>query len=65
VENRPACAAAGVVSATTAVRAIARKGMNPYLLPRLPDGEQVTDIEFEAELSGFADSVRRLKRRRG
>jgi peptidoglycan/xylan/chitin deacetylase (PgdA/CDA1 family) len=51
-------AAAGVVSATTTAQGIARKGMNPYLLPRLLDGEQVTDIEFEAELSGFADFLR-------
>jgi peptidoglycan/xylan/chitin deacetylase (PgdA/CDA1 family) len=50
----------GVVSATTTERGIARKGMNPYLLPRLLDGEQVTDIEFEAELSGFVDFMRRL-----
>jgi peptidoglycan/xylan/chitin deacetylase (PgdA/CDA1 family) len=57
-----ALAASGVVSATTTEQRIARKGMNPYLLPRLLDGEQVTDIEFEAELSGFADFVRGLRR---
>jgi peptidoglycan/xylan/chitin deacetylase (PgdA/CDA1 family) len=60
-----ALAATGVVSATTTEQRIARKGMNPYLLPRLLDGEQVTDIEFEAELSGFADFVRGLKHRGG
>nr|WP_294505457.1 polysaccharide deacetylase family protein [uncultured Rhodopila sp.] len=54
-------ASAGVISATTTAQGIARKGMNPYLLPRLLDGEQVSDIEFEAELSGFADFVRGLK----
>ena len=59
-EAGEALAAAGVVSATTTVQRIARKGMNPYLLPRLLDGEQVTDIEFEAELSGFADFLRGL-----
>lgn len=61
-EAGEALASVGVVSATTTVQGIARAGMNPYLLPRLLDGEQVTDIEFEAELSGFADFVRRLRR---
>ncbi len=58
IEAGNALASVGVVSATTTVQRIARKGMNPYLLPRLLDGEQVTDLEFEAELCGFADILR-------
>lgn len=51
----------GVQSATTTEQGIAWPGTNPYLLPRLLDGEQVTDLEFEAELSGFADLLRGVK----
>jgi peptidoglycan/xylan/chitin deacetylase (PgdA/CDA1 family) len=52
----------GVRSATTTEQGIAWRGMNPWLLPRLLDGEQMTQLEFEAELSGFADILRRLRR---
>jgi peptidoglycan/xylan/chitin deacetylase (PgdA/CDA1 family) len=58
-------AGTGVISATTTRQGIAWKGMDPYLLPRLLDGEQVTDVEFEAELSGFADFLRQIGRRGG
>ncbi len=60
-EAGDALARAGVVSATTTQQGIAWPGMNPYLLPRLLDGEQVTEVEFEAELSGFADILRGLR----
>lgn len=52
-----------VVSATTTEQGIAWPGTNPWLLPRLLDGEQVTALEFEAELSGFADLLRAARRR--
>jgi peptidoglycan/xylan/chitin deacetylase (PgdA/CDA1 family) len=51
----------GMRSATTTRQGIAWPGSNPYLLPRLLDGEQLTDIEFEAELSGFADLLRGVR----
>lgn len=57
-------ASLGVRSATTT-----RQGLAPgdptrrYQLPRLLDGENVTEIEFEAELSGFMHLARRLLRR--
>ncbi len=59
-----ALATNGVISATTTVQGIAWRGMNPYLLPRLQDGEQVSEVEFEAELSGFADWLRWFRPRR-
>lgn len=50
-------------SATTTEQGLAWPGMNPWLLPRLLDGEQVTSVEFEAELSGFADLLRAARQR--
>jgi hypothetical protein len=52
-----------IVSATTT-----RRGLNfastPSLgLLRLLDGEELTQLEFEAELSGFADLARRSVQR--
>lgn len=52
----------GLASATTTEQGIAYCGMDMMLLPRLLDGEQLSDIEFEAELSGFADMTRSLRR---
>lgn len=52
----------GVVSATTTVQGIARPGMDPMFLPRIQDGEQVTEIEFEAELCGLMDLIRTFRR---
>jgi len=42
-----------IASATTLVERPARPGQDPRLLPRFVDGEQLTDVEFEAMLSGF------------
>lgn len=52
----------GVETATTCDQALAAPGANLHYLPRLLDGEQVDEVEFEAELSGFADFVRRAGR---
>lgn len=51
----------GVVSATTC-----RPGLNYHTtrlleLGRFLDGENISDIEFEAELSGFSELLRKLK----
>jgi peptidoglycan/xylan/chitin deacetylase (PgdA/CDA1 family) len=51
-----------VRSATTTEQGIAWRGMNPWLLPRLLDGEQMTTLGFESELSGFSDILRGLRR---
>ena len=52
----------GLASSTTTEQRIARPGMPRQLLPRILDGEQLSPIEFEAELSGFADLMRGLRR---
>ncbi len=58
----PAAAAAlaglGLTSSTTTQQGLAWPGMPMHLLPRLLDGENLSEIEFEAELSGFGDMLR-------
>ncbi len=58
----PAAAAAlaglGLRSSTTTKQGLAWPGMPMHLLPRLLDGENMSDIEFEAELAGFGDWLR-------
>lgn len=49
-----------VESATTTEIGLADKNTHKYAIPRILDGEQISDIEFEAELSGFNDMVRRI-----
>lgn len=53
----------GVASATTLVTGLAFPGANIHLLPRVTDGEQLTDLMFEAELSGFSHLVRSARQR--
>lgn len=52
---------AGIVTATTCQDGLAEPGRAEgyHYLPRYLDGENVTALEFEAELSGFAALVRR------
>jgi len=59
-QDWPALEAGGVVSATTTEAGLARPLSPPYALPRLLDGQDVSDLEFEAELSGFGEIRRRL-----
>lgn len=54
---------AGILSATTCDAGLNPPGTEPLALRRILDGECVSDIEFEAEMSGFADLVRRALRR--
>ncbi len=54
----PVLAAAGVESATTCEGGLNGPGVHPYALRRFFDGEHVTALEFEAELSGAADLLR-------
>jgi peptidoglycan/xylan/chitin deacetylase (PgdA/CDA1 family) len=53
-----AIAAAGVTSATTLEPRAARADDHPLFLPRLMDGEHLTNAEFEAELCGVAELLR-------
>lgn len=48
----------GVVSATTCRAGLASRETNPLLLPRILDSEDLSAIEFEAEMSGFKDLAR-------
>lgn len=49
-----------VASATTTTMGIVSREDPSYALPRIMDGEDVTDIEFEAEISGFMSILRGL-----
>ncbi len=54
---------AGIASATTCEVGLNRRGDHPYALRRFMDGSSVSQIEFEAELAGFAELVRRARNR--
>jgi peptidoglycan/xylan/chitin deacetylase (PgdA/CDA1 family) len=54
----PVLAAAGVETATTCEGGLNGPGVHRYALRRFFDGEHVTALEFEAELSGFAELLR-------
>lgn len=62
---QPVLEAAGVQSATTVRRALARSDDDPHFLPRLLDSERDSEIEFEAELAGVLDLLRALAGRLG
>lgn len=59
-------AAMGVRSATTCSPGLvpADAAGTMYQLPRFLDGESVTELEFEAEMSGFTGVLRSMARRR-
>ncbi|HEY9547911.1 MAG TPA: polysaccharide deacetylase family protein [Kiloniellaceae bacterium] len=49
----------GIASATTTKAGFTRAGDSPYELRRFLDSEQVSPLEFEAEMSGFFELIRR------
>jgi hypothetical protein len=51
-------AAGGVVSATTCESGLAHAGSNILALPRILDDNRVSQVEFEAELTGFSELCR-------
>ena len=51
----------GVKSATTCAPGLARRTSNPLALPRIYDDTRVSQIEFEAEVSGFVEVMRRVR----
>jgi peptidoglycan/xylan/chitin deacetylase (PgdA/CDA1 family) len=51
----------GIASATTLQPGAARVGDDPLMLPRLVDGEHLSDLEFEAELCGVGDYLRQVR----
>ncbi len=58
-QHWPALKARGIRTATTCVGGLNRKGTPPLALRRILDAQNLTDLEFEAELSGFKDLLRR------
>ncbi len=52
----------GVKSATTCEAGLNNPGVNPFLLRRFLDADTVSDIEFEAEVTGFLPWLRCLRR---
>lgn len=50
----------GMATATTTEPGLANKKSHMYALPRVLDGQEVSDLEFEAEISGFCEVKRRL-----
>lgn len=48
----------GVSTGTTLESGIAQSGSNEFFLPRILDGDHLSAIEFEAQISGLADLVR-------
>lgn len=59
--HRPVLESAGIESAATCHAGLARKDTNLLALPRILDDNRVSQIEFEAEVSGFTDLLRRLR----
>lgn len=60
-EHWPWLEAAGVVSATTCDVGLNDSTSPRYALGRFLDGENISEIEFRAEISGFAETIRRLR----
>jgi len=57
-----ACLSAkGIRSATTTEVGFARSTSHRFALPRLLDSERITPLEFEAEMSGFLELLRRMR----
>ena len=52
----------GLQRATTTGVRFCHPDTHPYALPRTLDGENVPQVEFEAEMAGALELVRRLRR---
>jgi peptidoglycan/xylan/chitin deacetylase (PgdA/CDA1 family) len=59
--HHPVLAANGVRSATTCISGLTHRGDHLLALPRILDDGRVSQIEFEAEMSGFIELVRRRR----
>jgi len=56
----PSLKAKGIASATTTESGLVNSRSHIYALPRILDGEQISELEFEAELSGVGEVKRWL-----
>ena len=54
---------AGIKSAVTCKPGLNHKDTNKYELRRFLDGENISQIEFEAEITGFSDLIRTLRKK--
>ncbi|MBA6412700.1 polysaccharide deacetylase family protein [Parahaliea sp. F7430] len=59
-EDWPVLKELGIESATTTDSGLARESSNIYCLPRILDGENLSNLELEAEMSGFLELVRQV-----
>lgn len=57
----PALSEAGIASATTTDIGLVDSQSADYALPRILDGQKVSELEFEAEMSGFMELLRRAR----
>ena len=53
----------GIKSAVTTAPGLCTKHSNRLALPRIVDGENLSMLDFEAEISGFLDIVRQIKKK--
>lgn len=60
----PVFKALGIRSATLTVPGLACARSNPYFLPRILDGDHMTDLQFEAELCGLLPWLRQSRQAR-
>ncbi len=51
----------GITSATTCDSGFVNRKSNHYFLPRFLDGEHVSQIEFEAEVCGISELLRKIR----
>lgn len=51
----------GILSSTTIKRGISYPGCNPHFLPRILDAENLSDLEFEADLCGVTTLLAKLR----
>lgn len=51
----------GIASATTTKRGLASRGDSSFFLPRVMDGDNLSQLEFEAELSGILEIARIIR----
>ncbi|MCB2061121.1 MAG: polysaccharide deacetylase family protein [Novosphingobium sp.] len=58
-DHQPVLAADGIASATTCESGLAHAGSNLLALPRFLDDNRVSQVEFEAELTGFSELCRK------
>lgn len=61
-EMWPELELAGVDTATTTAVGLYRRGGNRLAIPRIMDGEAISELEFEAEMSGILELMRLLRR---